>query len=48
MSVLKKQLLRRRMEEIWETMRKRNANVSDEEINKVIEEAKRYAKRRRR
>ncbi|MBI4065043.1 type II toxin-antitoxin system Phd/YefM family antitoxin [Candidatus Gottesmanbacteria bacterium] len=47
LSLIKRQLLRTRMDEIWETMRKRNANVSDEEINAVIEQAKRYAKRRR-
>lgn len=44
---LKKQLLKKKMEEIWEDMRKKNADVSDEELNADIERAKRYAKRRR-
>ncbi|MBI5620634.1 type II toxin-antitoxin system Phd/YefM family antitoxin [Candidatus Gottesmanbacteria bacterium] len=44
---LKKQLLKKKMEEIWDAMRMKNADVSDEELNADIERAKRYAKRRR-
>ena len=47
LSELKKQQLRIRMDEVWEEMRKHNVNISDEKLNKIIEEAKQYAKRRR-
>lgn len=47
LSELKKQEVKTRMEEVWEEMRKHNADVSDEELNADIERAKRYAKRRR-
>lgn len=47
LSEFKKQEVRNRMEEVWEEMRKRNAHVSDEQLNADIERAKRYAKRRR-
>lgn len=46
-ALMQKQLLKKKMEEIWEDMRKKNAHVSDEELNADIERAKRYAKRRR-
>ncbi len=44
---VERQLAKARMELVWETLRKKNKNVSDEELNKLITEAKRYAKRRR-
>lgn len=47
LSRLEKQLIDKRMEEVWETMRRHNANVPDEEIDADIERAKRYARRRR-
>lgn len=46
LSSLDKAQLDAQFEAIWEDMRRRNANVSDEELNKDIELAKRYAKRR--
>lgn len=45
-SEIEKQLVKAKMELVWETLRKKNKNVSDEELNKLIAEAKRYAKRR--
>ncbi len=47
LATLKKQLLKKKMEEIWDAMRIKNTDVSDEELNADIERAKRYAKRRR-
>lgn len=47
LSEFRKQEVRARMEEVWEEMRKRNANISDKELNADIERAKRYTKRRR-
>ncbi|MDP1722250.1 MAG: type II toxin-antitoxin system prevent-host-death family antitoxin [Candidatus Gottesmanbacteria bacterium] len=47
LTMLKKQLLKKKMEEIWDAMRIKNADVSDEELNADIERAKRYAKRHR-
>ncbi len=44
---LKKQLLKKKMEEIWEDMRKKNVHVTDKILNEDIERAKKYAKRRR-
>ena len=46
LSLLKTTLLRKRMDEIWDRMRGYNANVPDEELNKDIDRAKRYAKNR--
>lgn len=46
-SEMEKQLITTRFEKVWKEMAKHNANVSDEELNRDIEEAKRYAKRRR-
>lgn len=43
---VERQLAKARMELVWETLRKKNKNVSDGELNKLIAEAKRYAKRR--
>lgn len=43
---VERQLAKARMELVWETLRKKNKNVSDGELNKLITEAKRYAKRR--
>ena len=46
-SEIEKQLTTFRFEKLWKEMGKRNANVSDEELDRDIEAAKRYAKRRR-
>lgn len=43
LSEIEKEMLRKRMEEVWERMRKKNAKVSLKEIDKVIEETKKYA-----
>lgn len=47
LSDLEKLLLKTQMEDIWADMRKRNAHVSDKEINKVIAEAKKHVRRNR-
>ncbi len=44
---LKKQLLKAKMDKIWNEMAIHNANISDKELNADIERAKRYAKRSR-
>lgn len=44
LSDLEKQLLKAQMEDIWVDMRKRNAGVSDKELNKVIEDAKKHVR----
>lgn len=46
-SEVEKQLVKAKMELVWESLRKKNRNVSDVQLNKLIAEAKRYAKRRR-
>ncbi len=46
-SDIDKQLITARFEKMWKEMAKRNANVSDEELNADIERAKRYARRHR-
>lgn len=47
LSEIEKQMIRKEMEEVLEIMRKRNAKVPMKEIDKVIEEAIRYARRGR-
>ena len=44
---VERQLAKARMELVWESMRKKNKNVSDAQLNKLITDAKRYAKRSR-
>ncbi|MEK7119110.1 MAG: type II toxin-antitoxin system Phd/YefM family antitoxin [Patescibacteria group bacterium] len=44
---VERQLAKARMELVWESMRKKNKNVSDVQLNKLITDAKRYAKRSR-
>ena len=44
LSDIERQLLKSQMEDIWADMRKRNANVSDKKLDKIIEEAKRYVR----
>lgn len=44
-SEIERQMVRKQMEEVWERMRRKNAKVPMREIDKVIEEAKKYARR---
>ena len=45
LSEIEKQMVKQQMEMVWEKMRKKNAKVSDKELNADIEEAVRYARR---
>lgn len=47
LSALEKEIIKLKMEEVWNEMRIKNKNVSDKEIDRTIEEAKKYAKRGR-
>lgn len=45
-SEVERQLVKAKMELVWASLRRKNKNVSDTQLNRLIAEAKRYAKRR--
>jgi PHD/YefM family antitoxin component YafN of YafNO toxin-antitoxin module len=47
LSGIERQLLKAQMDKVWDDMRKRNVRVSDKELDVVIEEAKKHARRSR-
>lgn len=45
LSSLEKEIVKIQMERIWDEMRRKNKHVSDEEIDKAVTQARKYAKR---